>query len=169
MVFDWTIKITDIVMIAAVLIGPISAVLVTLWAQKRNDERSAKRSLFLALVGERQSLIISNAKAQALNSIDVVYSNNQKVRDLWHKYYALLSQQPNQERGHTWLELLSSMAEELGMSKLSATELDKFYTPQGHVDNYEFQQKIGQEWLRVLENTERFLVEKRDNSKNNST
>jgi NhaP-type Na+/H+ or K+/H+ antiporter len=82
MVFDWTIKVTDIVMIVAVLIGPISAVLITLWAQKRNDKRSAKRQLFLAFIGERKSLVISNATANALNSIDVVFSNNQKVRDL---------------------------------------------------------------------------------------
>jgi hypothetical protein len=169
MVFDWTIKVTDIVMIVAVLIGPISAVLITLWAQKRNDKRSAKRQLFLALIGERKSLVISNATANALNSIDVVFSNNQKVRDLWHKYYALLAQNPSEERVHTWLELLSAMAEVLGMSKLSATELDKFYIPQGHVDNLEFQQKIGQEWLRVLENTQHFLVEKRHNPDDNST
>ena len=52
MIIDWTIKITDIVMILVVLIGPISAVLITLWAQDRNDKRSAKRQLFLALIGE---------------------------------------------------------------------------------------------------------------------
>ncbi len=55
MVFDWTVKITDIVMIVAVLVGPISAVLITLWAQNRNDERSAQRGLFLTLIGERKS------------------------------------------------------------------------------------------------------------------
>jgi hypothetical protein len=81
----------------------------------------------------------------------------------------LLAQNPSEERVHTWLELLSAMAEVLGMSKLSATELDKFYIPQGHVDNLEFQQKIGQEWLRVLENTQHFLVEKRHNPDDNST
>jgi hypothetical protein len=156
---DWTIKITDIVMIFAVLIGPISAVLVTLWAQKRNDERSAKRQLFLMLIGERKSLIISKAMSQALNSIDVVFANNQKVRDLWHKYYNLLAQPPSQDREHTWLELLSAMSEDLGILKLTATELDKFYTPQGHVDELTFQQQIGEEWLRVLKNTNHFLIE----------
>ena len=113
MVFDWTVKITDIVMIVAVLVGPISAVLITLWAQNRNDERSAQRGLFLTLIGERKSVITSKTTTQALNSIDVVFSKNKKVKELWHKYYALLAQAPSEERGHTWIELLSAMSENL--------------------------------------------------------
>jgi hypothetical protein len=162
MIMDWTVKITDIVMILAVLVGPIIAVLITIWAQKRNDKRSAKLQLFIVLMGERKSITISSARANALNSIDVIFSDNENVTSLWHQYYQLLARPESiEERGHTWLQLLSSMADDLGMSKLTTIELDKFYTPQGHVDNYEFQQKIGQEWLRVLENTEHFLVKQR--------
>lgn len=97
--------------------------------------------------------------ANALNTIDVVYSDSPKVKALWHKYYNLLAQPPGEERAHTWLELLSAMSQELHYSKLSQIDLDKFYIPQGHADEAEFQQQASEHWLRVLKNTERFLVE----------
>lgn len=56
------------------------------------------------------------------------------------------------------------MAEELGYPKLKQTDLDKFYIPQGHADDIEFQRKAAEHLIRVLENTERFLVEPRQGS-----
>ena len=159
---DLTVKVTDIVMIFAVLLGPIFAVCITIWAQQRNDKRSAKLQLFITLMSERKSVNVSNARANALNNIDVIFSDNEKVTSIWHKYYSLLSQSNHEERGHTWNELLSSMAKDLGISNLSLTDIDKFYTPQAHVDNYEFQQSVNNELLRVLKNTEHFVVEKRN-------
>jgi len=143
----------------AIVLGPVTAVCVTLWFQSRKEKRTAKRQLFLSLMAERKSMAISPQVAQAMNTIDVVFSENRRIVDIWHKYYALLSQQPSEERVHTWLELLSEMAKDLDYSSLSQTDLDKFYMPQGHVDQLEFQRQAGEHWLRVLQNTERFLVE----------
>ena len=112
---DLTVKVTDIVMIFAVLLGPIFAVCITIWAQQRNDKRSAKLQLFITLMSERKSVNVSNARANALNNIDVIFSDNEKVTSIWHKYYSLLSQSNHEERGHTWNELLSSMAKDLGI------------------------------------------------------
>ncbi|MGX5833762.1 DUF6680 family protein [Aeromonas piscicola] len=142
----------------AIFVGPLVGVIFTIWFQSRKDKLEAKRRLFLTLVAERKGLLISQQVAQALNMIDVVYSDNQSVRDLWHKYYALLSQPPGQERDHTWIELLGAMSQELRYTKISQTDIDKFYIPQGHVDDLEFQKKIAQQWSRVLENTEHLLV-----------
>ena len=114
-------------------------------------------------MGERKGINISQEMAKALNTIDIVFSNNPTVVSLWHRYYALLSQPPGQERNHTWLELLTAMAADLHYSNLKQTDLDKFYIPQGHVDDADFQRKVGEQWSRVLENTERFLVEPKSN------
>ncbi len=158
-VMDWNARVTDFIMIIAVLIGPIIAVLITIWAQSRSEKRAAKLNLFIALVAERRQLTtISPTLAKALNTIDVVFADSPKVTALWHKYYVLLSQSYSEERGHTWLELLQAMGVELNYSNLTQTSLDKFYTPQGHVDQYEFQQKLGKQLARVLENTEHLLV-----------
>lgn len=145
----------------AIFLGPLAGVLFTLWSQKRKERTDAKRNLYLTLMGERKNLKISTTVAQALNTIDVVFSDNNKVKELWHKYYSLLAQPPGEERVHTWLELLKAMSENLRYSTLSQTDIDKFYLPQGHVDDLEFQQKAAAQWVRVLENTERFLVEPR--------
>lgn len=146
----------------AIFLGPLAGVIFTFWFQSRKDLASEKHKLFLALMGDRKALVISQQMAQALNTIDVVFSDNTLVMSLWHKYYALLSQPPSEERNHTWIELLTAMAADLRYSNLKQTDLDKFYIPQGHVDQLDFQREVQAEWLRVLKNTERFVVEQRN-------
>ena len=146
----------------AIFLGPLAGVIFTLWFQGRKEKKSTKQQLFITLMGERKGLKITPVTANALNTIDVVYADSPQVKELWHKYYSLLAQPPGEERGHIWLELLTTMAEELDYPKLKQTDLDKFYVPQSHVDEMEFQRKASEQWVRVLENTERFLVEPRD-------
>lgn len=149
----------------AIILGPLAGVVFTLWFQARKEKRDAKLSLFLALLAERKSPFVSQQVAQALNKIDVVFASSKAVKDRWHEYYALLHQAPGQPRNHKWLELLAAMASDLGFKNLSQIDLDKFYVPQGHVDDAEFQQKVGQQWARVLENTEHFVVKARRTDK----
>lgn len=145
----------------AIILGPLAGVLFTLWFQARKERREAKQQLFLALMAERKAPLVSQQVAQALNKIDVVFADSAKVRSLWHEYYALLHQQPGEPRTHKWLELLAAMALELGYKHLSQIDIDKFYIPQGHVDDATFQRKVAQQWSRVLEGTEHFIVEAR--------
>lgn len=143
----------------AIVLGPLAGVLFTLWVQSRREKRLARQQLFMVLMSERKGLAVSTEVTKALNRIDVVFADRPSIKALWHKYYALLSQQPGQERDHTWLEMLSAMAQDLGYGSLTQTDLDKFYIPQGHVDDADFNRKIAMQWLRVLESTERFVVE----------
>jgi len=145
----------------AIFIGPLSGVIFTLWFQSRKERRDSKLQLFLTLMSERKS-IVSQQVAQALNKIDVVFSDSKEVKDLWHEYYALLHQPHGEPRMHKWLELLAAMAADLRYSRLSQIDLDKFYVPQGHVDDAEFQRHVAHQWSRVLENTERFVVVPKD-------
>lgn len=145
----------------AIVLGPLAGVVFTLWFQARKEKRDAKLSLFLSLMAERKAPLVSPQVAQALNKIDVVFSDVGTVKDKWHEYYALLHQPPGEPRTHKWLELLATMATELGYKNLSQIDLDKFYVPQGHIDDAEFQKKVGQQWARVLENTEHFVVQMR--------
>ena len=142
----------------AIFLGPLAGVLFTLWFQGRKEKRDAKERLFLVLMSERKNHFITKDVTKALNQIDVVFADSPKVKQLWHKYYSLLSQQPGEERVHTWLEMLAAMSHELGYKGLSQVDLDKFYMPQGHFDDEQFQRKMGAHWQRVLENTERFVV-----------
>lgn len=142
----------------AIFLGPLAGVLFTIWFQGRKEKRDAKERLFLVLMSERKSHFISKDVTKALNQVDVVFADKPAIKALWHKYYSLLSQRPNEDRTHTWLEMLAAMSQDLGYDGLSQVDLDKFYIPQGHVDEVEFQRKMGSLWQRVLENTERFVV-----------
>jgi hypothetical protein len=142
----------------AIFLGPLTGVLFTIWFQSRKEKRDAKERLFLTLMSERKNIMISKEVTRALNQIDVVFADKPQIKALWHKYYSLLSQPPGEERNHTWLEMLESMSQELGYKGVSQVDLDKFYMPQGHFDDVEFQRKMAGLWQRVLENTERFVV-----------
>lgn len=146
----------------AIFIGPLAGVVFTFWFQSRKDRSAERHGLFLTLMAERKAPFVSAQVAQALNKIDVVFSDCEKVKTLWHEYYTLLHQPHGEPRAHKWLELPAAMATELHYSRLSQIDLDKFYIPQGHVDNAEFQRNVAAQWSRVLENTERFLVEPRN-------
>ena len=53
------------------------------------------------------------------------------------------------------------MARELGYKGLTQLDLDKFYLPQGHVDDAEFRKNLGANLARVLQNTEHIVVKAR--------
>lgn len=144
--------------IIAIIIGPIAAVMITLWYQSRKEKRDTKHRSFLQLMAYRRSIPPNPSMVEVLNTLDVVFSKNRKIVDLWHKYFALLSQPPSQEREHTWLELLSEIAKDLRYPMLKQTDLDKFYIPQYFGDQMEFQAKIQKELLRVLQNTASLVV-----------
>lgn len=149
----------------AIFLGPLAGVIFTIWFQHRKERLDTRQELFLDLMAERKAALgVSPNVARALNKIDVVFAESSKVKTLWHEYYALLQQPPGELRNHKWLELLVEMAKELGYTKLSQTDLDKFYLPQGYVDNAEFQKKVQEQWARVLENTEHFVISARANN-----
>ena len=151
--------------IIAVILGPIIAVIITLWYQRYKEKQDTKHKAFLLLMAYRKAIPPNYAMVEVLNTLDVLFAKNRKIVDLWHKYYTLLAQPPVQEREHTWLELLSAIAEDLRYPTVKQTDLDKFYIPQGHIDQFLMNQKVQQEFLRVLENTVSFVVTKKKENK----
>jgi len=153
---------TQIMNIVAVILGPTVAVVITLLYQRHKEKQDTKHRAFLGLMAHRKSIPPSYTMVEILNTLDVVFAKNQKIVDLWHKYYTLLALPPSEDRTHTWLELLTAIAEDLHYPTLKQTDLDKFYVPQGHVDMFSLQQKILNELLAVLENTKYFVVEPKE-------
>jgi len=150
----------------ALFFGPLLGVIFTFWFQSRKEKIEAKRNLFLTLMADRKGLTVSYKQSEALNTIDVVFYDNKKIKDLWHKYYVLLAQPPGEERVHTWLELLEEMSKDLHYPKLTQIDLDKFYVPKGHVDELKMKLQTEIHLLRVLKNTESFLVDPLDEDEN---
>jgi hypothetical protein len=150
--------------IIAIVLGPVTAIIVSLWIQQRRAKRESKERLFSTLMAHRRSYPPTYEWASALNLIDVVYADHDDVVKLWHEHYDLLcstKEENVQGRNHKYLELLSAMAKVLGYKKLDQVSIDKFYQPSAHGNYAEQQATMAIEWIRVLQNTERFIVESR--------
>ena len=155
----------QIINVLAILFSPIIAVLITLWYQKRKEKKDLQKTIFINLLSYRKSTPPAKEWVDGLNVIDAVYHEYPEVVKLWHEYFALLCQNYNenvQEREHKYLELLHSIATALGYKKIKQTDLDKFYAPQYYADQQIRYGKLTDEMIRVFENTERFLVEKKE-------
>lgn len=143
---------TDLLMILAILIGPVLAVQVQkfleIWKEKRNN----KLEIFKTLMATRGSTL-SAEHVQALNRIDLEFDGKtpkkQAVVETWKQYLDHLGDGPKdfesgtfQMRLETWslknaellTELLYAMAICLGYH-FDKVHLQKgVYAPQGHVD-----------------------------------
>ena len=157
-------EVKDFISITAILLGPVTAVSITLWWQMRKEKRDAKMRLFITLMSHRKAMPLSPEWVTALNLIDVIFADHERVVELWHQLYALLHNSPIQQQAvnHKNLEMLSEIASVLGFRRLQQVDIDKYYYPQSYEDQLNAQAEAQAQWLRVLKNTEHFLVEKKD-------
>jgi hypothetical protein len=157
----------DLINLAALLLSPVIAVLVTLWLQGRKETRDRKERLFEALMKHRMANPRPPELVHALNLIDVVFKSNDEVRRLWKDYFGLLCRaQPSAaEFDHQeakYLELLSAISRDLGYAQLQQTDIARFYVPRHYENEFGWMVSFRSELLRVLQNTGRALVTERD-------
>ncbi len=156
----------------AVILGPIVAVVITLfyqtWYQNHKDKMDLKHRVFLSLMAYRKTIPLKTSVVDALNTIQVVFSDNPKILQLWSELYPLLGETQDTNRAelrnHKYLDLILSIADSLGYKNLKQTDIDKFYNPQPHVEQKMLDGALQVELLRVLQNTERFVVIPRENN-----
>jgi len=148
----------DYATIVALISGPVVAVIITLWYQRRVEKRSAKERLFAVLMAHRRSNPPTIEWVQSLNLIDVVFQDSAEVVRKWRELFDLMNHPTDQinwnQVGHVRIELLSEMALSLGYDRLSQTDIDRFYMPQGLVDQAAMQGEMQKEFLRVLKATQ---------------
>ena len=156
--------------IIAVITGPVIAVIITLVYQRHRLQQDIRHNLFLTLMTHRKAIPPSAALINALNILDVVFHKNPTVLKLWHEYFEILCQ-PNptppmhELQKKKYLDLLSEIARSLKYKNLRQTDIDIFYAPQGQMDQLKMSLDIQGELLRVLQNTQSFLVlRKKDES-----
>jgi len=126
--------------------------------QDRKSKRDAKLNLFLQMMANRKKFPPSPLMADALNQIDVIFQNNQKVRNSWKAYFDSLhpNSQHNENSNSFLLDLLSEIAHDLKYDRIKQTEIDRFYSPRFFDDQLIRQNEIGGEVLRVLKNSENY-------------
>lgn len=144
--------ILSIVQIVAVSVIPIIVWLAGVKYQDRKAKKQAQLELFLTLMANRQKNPISREWVDALNSIDVVFQDDKKVRAAWRDYLDSLDQKsPHFDNSNSYkLDLLSEMAESLGYKQLKQTEIDRFYSPIYFGSQQTQQEVLFNELIRVL-------------------
>lgn len=149
-------ELKDWITIIAIAFSPFFAVYVTQRLQDRKARRDAKVAVFMTLTANRHAPLHED-RIRALNLIDVVFSGDARVRELWHDYYDMLANlglnNPLgwQQRTHKNLELISEMARVLGYrGKISQVDFDRTYIPQGLIDSGVQSQQISKETLNFL-------------------
>ena len=103
-------------------------------------------------MANRKSNPITKEWVDALNTIDVVFQDNHKVRHAWREYLDSLNEKsPHFQSNNAFLlDLLSEMAMALGYKNLKQTEIDRFYSPKYFGSQMSRQEILFQENLRVL-------------------
>lgn len=144
----------ELATIVAIVVGPVAAVLITLWHQDRAQKTQAKRQVFNVLMTNRRTFPPTREWVNALNLIDVIFAGDKAVLDLWHRLYEIVCTVPLPEEQfrHTHLDLLQQMARSLGYSELKQTDIDKFYAPQIHGDMAARGAALQDEYLQFVRN-----------------
>ena len=147
-----TSLILSIVQVISVALVPIIVWFVGVKYQDRKAKKQAQLELFLTLMANRKKNPISEAWVDALNTIDVVFQDNRKVRAAWRDYLDSLDQKSAHfdNQNSYKLDLLSEMAESLGYKQLKQTEIDRFYSPVYFGSQLSRQDLLFSELLRVL-------------------
>lgn len=138
----------DIIMTAAVVIGPIAAVQTQKWLESFREGLRRKLDVFKTLMSTRATRVSIN-HIQALNMIDVEFTAKKykKVTDAWRMYQDHLSNKGTDE--HAWLartddlfiDLLFEMSKSLGYKFDKVMLKRTAYSPIAHGD-MEFEQQI---------------------------
>lgn len=95
--------------IIAVAIIPIIVWVLGIKYQDRKAKKDAQLRVFLTLMADRKSAPITKEWVDALNTIDVVFQENKKVRHAWREYLDSLNEKsPHFDSSNSFrLDLLS--------------------------------------------------------------
>jgi hypothetical protein len=141
-VTHWGLTASEWITIAAIILGPIFAVVTQLWWQHHKQKRDQKLWVFGTLMTLRGSSLTQDF-VKALNFIDVVFYENQTVRTKWKNLLTHLSSDAYKgeqiSQGtleHTrdlQAELLVEMAKDLGFGYDFTHIKERAYYPQALV------------------------------------
>lgn len=150
---------TDILMILAVITGPIIAVRVTRYLDDRKEVRERKLRIFKTLMATRAYTLSPN-HVEALNRIDLEFApkkkHEKKVLDAWKEYLDLLGtkglsqEQWGVKRADLLVELLFHMGHSLNYDFDKTQIKNGTYSPIAHGKMEEQQESIRQGLIDIL-------------------
>lgn len=138
---NWTIRVTDIAIVIATILGPVLAIQAQKWLERGREIEQRRATIFRELMATRATML-SPRHVEALNAIPIeFYGNSAKLKpiiDAWKAYLDHLSQ-PGifdevwaAKRRDLFVDLLHRMAELLGYEFNSVEIAKEIYAPRGH-------------------------------------
>ena len=79
------ITLVDWLTMGAIVIGPIAAVLISLFLQRQTIKQNYKFNLIATVLQNRHS-VLAEDHVRALNAIDLVFAEHKEVRQLWEQF-----------------------------------------------------------------------------------
>ena len=155
--------------IIAVAIIPIIVWILGIKYQDRRTKKDAQLNLFLTLMANRKSNPITKEWIDALNTIDVVFQDNIKVRHAWREYLdSLNNKSPHFETSNSFLlDLLSEMSLAVGYGNLKQTEIDRFYLPVYFTNQLKASEDLTQSFQKTLNYINQSFAQKEIKMKEN--
>lgn len=151
-------NISDYLMIGAVVVGPILAVQVSMFLERRREASKRKLTIFKTLMTTRATRL-SLAHVEALNMIDIEFYGIKEVLEAWKTYLDHLNDKSmslavwGSKQIDLFIELLYKMAVFLGYDYDKVQLKRTSYFPEGHG-------KIEDEWHLIRGKLVELLTDK---------
>ena len=160
--------INDYLTLAALIIIPIVAVVIAQWLQNRSEKRKDKMQIFKTLMTSRIYGWTPDS-VNALNIIDIVYSDDKKVRAAWKdlndKYRVTNPDQQHLKKiENAQYKLLEAMANSLGYKdKITWETIQNPYMPVGMAQQIEAQKNMQQAYYSAINGVNNFVQNQKQN------
>lgn len=145
-------KLSDWLTIAAIIVGPIAAWLLSHWMTLSKEERDRKMNIFRTLMATRSFYLRFRLEhVGVLNTIPVEFNGNEKVLNAWSAYlFEMNSTQNDQElwrrREERFYDLLYEISKAIGYKHDKEFLRNTAYAPSGYGDEAEDWMKV-RKWL----------------------
>lgn len=160
--------INDYLTLAALIIIPIVAVVIAQWLQNRSEKRKDKMQIFKTLMTSRIYRWTPDS-VNALNIIDIVFSDDEKVRAAWKdlndKYRVTNPDQQHLKKiENAQYKLLEAMANSLGYKdKITWETIQNPYMPVGMAQQIEAQKNMQQAYYSAINGVNNFVQNQKQN------
>ena len=164
-------KLSEWIMVAAVLLGPIIAVQLTRYIDNKKEIRQRKLDLFRTLMATR-AYNLSWDHVAALNRIDIEFDSRiakeKQVLDAWKSYLDLLNDKTisgepwNIKRVDLFVDLMHEMAKVLDYDFDKTHIKNSSYSPAAHGNTESENNEIRIGIIKVLKGESAFPVEIRE-------
>jgi hypothetical protein len=149
----------DYVSLAAIFLGPVIGVLMTLHLEHRRQKHQRRWEIFKTLMRTR-NIRLSQDHVAALNLVEIEFHDNPKVISAWKTYRVAMNPQPGDERNmegvatrrnNALAKLLDAVAKVLKIKIEQIDILEGNYIPQGWHDEEEQNHLIKAQLVKVLQ------------------